>query len=366
LFLATDLGASLPTAGLFYLTNLTAPVAGYLVGARSDRTGDRFGLYRSCVLAGGAGYLAISISTTGWMAFVVSSVVLGFAATAVSQLFAALHDDLAGRADARGDDVVNVVRMALTAGWVVGPTLGTWLAAAAGQRVLLAVVAVCTAGQLVPFVGRRARRSRAGTAGRATPASRSEPHAARAPAQRLWPLLAFTGLFVLVYAGEPIKFGYLPLYMRDELHLDAAVSGAIIGVQPLVELMVMPFTIALARRVGGLSLMSIGALLCTGANVCFAATGTAMGLFTGQVLMGGVWGIFATLGLLTAQRLLPCSVATASALFLSAPPVSSALGGLVGGSGVALLGLPHVFLLPAGLALLAATGLAAFPRSGHP
>jgi MFS transporter, SET family, sugar efflux transporter len=41
LFLVNELHASLTVAGLFYLTNLTAPVAGYLVGARSDRTGNR-------------------------------------------------------------------------------------------------------------------------------------------------------------------------------------------------------------------------------------------------------------------------------------------------------------------------------------
>lgn len=47
-FLVRDLGASLTAAGLFYLTNLTAPVAGYLVGRRSDRTGRRLGLFRVC------------------------------------------------------------------------------------------------------------------------------------------------------------------------------------------------------------------------------------------------------------------------------------------------------------------------------
>ena len=41
IFLVRDLGASLTIAGLFYLTNLTAPVAGYLIGSRSDRTGRR-------------------------------------------------------------------------------------------------------------------------------------------------------------------------------------------------------------------------------------------------------------------------------------------------------------------------------------
>src|ERR1700735_5192264 len=45
LFLVNDLHVSLTTAGLFYLTNITAPLAGYLIGARSDRSGKRLGLF---------------------------------------------------------------------------------------------------------------------------------------------------------------------------------------------------------------------------------------------------------------------------------------------------------------------------------
>ena len=40
------------------------------------------------------------------------------------------------------------------------------------------------------------------------------------------PLLTFTGLYVFVYAGEPIKYGYLTIYMHNDLHLPTAVSGA--------------------------------------------------------------------------------------------------------------------------------------------
>ena len=40
LFLVKELGTPLPIAGLYYLTNLTAPIAGYLVGNHSDRTWD--------------------------------------------------------------------------------------------------------------------------------------------------------------------------------------------------------------------------------------------------------------------------------------------------------------------------------------
>src|SRR6202451_3049738 len=46
LFLVNDLPVALTTAGLFYLTNITAPLAGYLIGARSDRSGKRLGLCR--------------------------------------------------------------------------------------------------------------------------------------------------------------------------------------------------------------------------------------------------------------------------------------------------------------------------------
>ena len=137
------------------------------------------------------------------------------------------------------------------------------------------------------------------------------------------PLLAFTGLYILVYAGEPIKYAYLPIYMNEQLHLPAALSGAIIGIQPLVELALMPVAVVVARRTGMIPLMVVGALFGMGANLLFATTGTAVGLFAGQLLMGGVWGIFAGLGIIVAQRLLPVAVATASAIFIMGGGVNS-------------------------------------------
>ena len=94
LFLVDDLHVSLTTAGLYYLTNITAPVAGYLIGARSDRSGNRLGLFRLCALAGFLGWCAMAAADQVWMPFVISAVVLAFAGAAGSQLFAAVHDDL--------------------------------------------------------------------------------------------------------------------------------------------------------------------------------------------------------------------------------------------------------------------------------
>ena len=362
MFLVDDLHVSLTTAGLYYLTSVTAPVAGYLIGARSDRTGRRLGLFRLCALAGFLGWCAMAMSHQAWMPFVISAVVLAFAGGAGSQLFAAVHDDLQATASPVGDGVVSVVRMALTAGWVVGPVAGSLLATAAGPRAMLVATGVCTLAQILPMGFARARSAPPGPQFEEATGAAAEK---RVGVRAMMPLLAFTGLYVLVYAGEPIKYGYLTIYMHDDLHLPTALSGAVIGIQPLIELILMPVAVLVARRTGMMRLMILGAAFGVGANLCFALTGSATGMFVGQVLMGGVWGVFAGLGIIVAQRLLPEAVATASAIFMSSTAIASALGGLTGSLGVGFLGLPHVFLAPALYGLVATVGIAVMSRSRH-
>jgi SET family sugar efflux transporter-like MFS transporter len=365
LFLVNDLHVPLTTAGLYYLTNITAPVAGYLIGARSDRTGKRLGLFRLCALAGFLGWAGIAVAGQAWMPFVISALVLAFSGAAASQLFAAIHDDLKATRSPAGDGVVSIVRMSLTAGWIIGPVLGSFLATAAGPRVMFAATALCTLAQIIPMGRRRATPAAPLTAGVPAHDAASEHVLRRRGLRVMLPLLAFTGLYVLVYAGEPIKYGYLPIYMHDDLHLPTVISGAVIGIQPLIELILMPVAMLVARRVGMLHLMILGAAFGVGANLCFALTANATGMFAGQILMGGVWGVFAALGILVAQRLLPEAVATASAVFMSSTAIASALGGLTGSLGVRFLGLPHVFLVPALYGVIATIGIAVMSRSRH-
>jgi SET family sugar efflux transporter-like MFS transporter len=361
LFLINDLHVPLSTAGLYYLTSLTAPVAGYLVGARSDRTGRRLGLFRLCALAGFVGWFGIAFANQVWIPFVISAVVLAFSGAATSQLFAAIHDELRQTSNTAAAGVISIVRMALTAGWIVGPVLGFYLAAEFGARTMLVATAVFTLAQVIPLGLSRGTGMPAPRADDPTPESE---HVVRARGFRVMlPLIAFTGLYALVYAGEPIKYGYLSIYMRNDLHLPAVVSGAVIGIQPLIELALMPVAVIVARRMGIMQLMVVGALFAVAANVCFAVTSSAGAMFAGQFFMGGVWGIFAGLGIVVAQRLLPGAVATASAIFMSSPAVASALGGVAGSIGVSVVGLPLVFLVPAVFALIASVGLAIMSKS---
>jgi SET family sugar efflux transporter-like MFS transporter len=367
LFLVDDLHTSLTTAGLYYLTNITAPLAGYLIGTRSDRTGKRLGLFRVCAVAGSVGWFGMAASNQVWMPFLISSLVLAFAGAAGSQLFAAVHDSLQESASTVGDGVVSTVRMALTAGWIVGPVLGSLLAATAGPRVMLAATGLCTLAQIFPMGFARTARARPGTQAAPAPAVPMQAdHVGQRPGLRaMLPLLAFTALYGFVYAGEPIKYGYLTIYMRTDMHLPTAVSGAVIAIQPLIELILMPVAVIAARRFGMMRLMVFGAGCGVGANLCFALTGDTVGMFAGQILMGMVWGVFAALGIIVAQRLLPGAVATASAIFMTSPAFASALGGVTGGFGVDILGLPHVFLFPAVYGLIATAGFAVMSRSRH-
>jgi SET family sugar efflux transporter-like MFS transporter len=291
------------------------------------------------------------------MPYAISAVIGAFGGAATSQLFAAIHDEQQAHPNPSNDGVVAIVRMALTGGWVIGPVAGSVLAAQTSLRTMLVATAICTLVQVVPLGMQR------------TPVAEPSPEgipdsADRSPGVRaMAALLAFTTLYVLVYAGEPIKYAYLPIYMNAQLHFAPGLSGAIIGIQPLVEIVLMPLAVLVARRTGMIRLMILGAGFGVAANICFAVTGTAAGLFAGQIFMGGVWGIFAALGIIVAQRLLPTAVATASAIFLSCTALASAFGGAAGGVGAAVVGLPHVFLIPAALGLLAVVGLAFMARS---
>ena len=356
LYLVKELGTSLPTAGFYYLTSLAGPVAGYLVGRYSDRTGNRLNLFRLCALAGFVGWALMALSTAAWMPFVIGATLLSFSGATFSQLFAAVHDEQVAHPVDKNDSVVAIIRMANTAGWIVGPVIGAWVAAAFGLRPMIWLTAICFLAQILvlgTLGGRKSHTEEAGSiATVARPPSLSE----------MLPLLAFTGLFVLVYAGESVKYGFLLIYMEEQLQIEPAIRGAVIGIQPLIELIIMPFSVVLGRRIGILWLMCIGAALGFGANLCFALWHDVVGMFAGQILMGGVWGFFMVLGIIVAQRLLPNAVATASAIFMSSTALSSALGGIAGGLGVSVLGLPNVYFIPAVCSLAAVLGLAAMAR----
>ena len=361
-FFVTDLGATLPQAGLYYLTNVTAPVVGFALGRLSDRQADRLTLFRLGAVVGAVGWLAMGLSTQLWMPFVVSVLALGVAGAAGAQVYAAVRDELSRRPSAGDAEVISTVRMGFTFGWVVGPVVGSVVGGAFGLRTVLFVTAAFAALQLVPMIGVRAPRfvapssSAAGADG--APAVRSR----RASRRALLPLLAFCGLAMVACCGDTVKFAYLPLYMSEQLHLPALTRGAVIGLQPVCELLLMPLAAAMATRFGALRVVMVGTVCSVLAHLAYATSTSVVGLIGAQLLLSAMWAALAGLGVTVAQDLYPEGVGLASSTFMSSIVFASTVGGLVGSAFVARLGLPHVFVVPAVLSTLALVGMAVLAR----
>jgi SET family sugar efflux transporter-like MFS transporter len=343
LFLVRDLGTPLPVAGLYYVTNLAAPLAGFLVGRWSDRTQDRLLWFRVCSMIGGIGWLAMAAANAVWIPFVVSAVALSVAGGSMAQLFAACRDELSRHPTRVENRIIATIRMAFTAGWIIGPVLGSWFGGVFGLRALLVGTAVGVFAQLIPLGRQRVERFD-------DPAIGERPE--RRQIDHMRPLLVFTAVCVLAMTGDTIKFGYLPIYMAEQLHVSDSVRGAVIGIQPLLELLLLPVVARFADRFGPIRAMTVGAVLGLAGNLAYALSTSVAGLFLGQALTAGLWACVGALGVSIAQHLYPEGVGTASGVFLSAIPLGSAVGGTIGGIGVAAIGLPHVFFIPAALTTL--------------
>lgn len=361
LFLVNDLGASLPVAGLYYLVNLVAPIAGFILGSLSDRQSNRLALFRVCAVVGAVGWLAMAAATRIWMPFVIGALALSIGGGAMGQLFAATRDELSRRPTPVNARVIATVRMAFSAGWILGPVLGSWFGAAFGLRSLLVANAVLVIGQLIPLGRLRVERFVAigTTIGAPNPTTDElEQKPRRKPRlQGRAPLLLFAGACVLAMTGDTIKFAYLPLYMEKDLGVSDTVRGSVIAIQPLLEFALMPLFARLADRFTPIRMVTVGALLGTLANLAFATSGHVGGLFLGQILMSGLWAAMAGLGVSVAQQLYPQGVGFASSVFMSSIALAGGIGGALGGLGTAALGLPHVFFLPAGLSVIGVAGL---------
>ena len=162
--------------------------------------------------------------------------------------------------------------------------------------------------------------------------------------------------------GDTVKFAYLPLYMSEQLHLPAAVSGGVIALQPVCELALMPLAARLAGRYGPMKVVMAGTVCAIAAHLCYATSTSVVGLVAGQVLLSAMWAGVAGLGVSVAQELYPSGVGLASSSFMSSILFASTVGGLLGSLFVSALGVPGVFVVPAVLCTLALVGMALLAR----
>ncbi|WP_157973851.1 MFS transporter [Desertihabitans aurantiacus] len=368
LFLVQELHTSLEVAGLFFLTQLGAPVLGWVVGAWSDRLTDRLWLFRLGAVVGLVGWVALALSTSAWMAFVLNLTVLGFSGATGSLIFAAVRDQLTHHPTGVDNRVMSTVRLGFSLGFMTGPVLGSVLGSAFGLRAAMLAAGVFTLLQIVPMLRMKVARA---TVAPADPAP--EPSAGPAPATRpprsrrrrrrtgstgLGPLLAFLGLGVLAMSGDTVKFAYLPIYMELQLGTPDWLRGLVISMQSVGMLFFIPLMGVLADRFGAHRLVVVNVLLGVLANLGFMLGGHELVLIAATLLNSAMWATLGGIGISVAQELYPSGVGMASSLYFSAMRFAAAIGGIAGGLGVGWFGVPGVFLVPAALCVVSAAGLA--------
>lgn len=355
LFLIQDLHASLPVAGLFFLTNLAAPALGFLVGSWSDRLTDRLLLFRIGAVVGLLGWVLMAFTSHVWMAFAINLTILGFAGATSSLIFAAVRDQLTHAPTGADNRVMSTVRLGFSLGFMTGPIVGSVLGGVAGLRVTLIAAGVCTLLQAVPLIGQRVER--------AVPNLDHPPAASTdqksPPKPSLAPLLAFLGLSVLAMSGDTIKFAYLPIYMELQLGTPDWLRGVVISAQSVGMLVFIPLMGVLADRFGAHRLVIANVLLGVVANIGFMIAGNEAVLIVATLLNAAMWATLGGIGITVAQDLYPAGIGLASSLYFSAIRFAAAIGGIAGAIGVRWFGVPGVFVVPAGLCLVAAAGLLA-------
>jgi SET family sugar efflux transporter-like MFS transporter len=353
LFLVQDLHASLQVAGLFFLTNLAAPVFGFLVGRWSDRLTDRLSLFRAGAVAGLVGWVALASVTKVWMAIVLNLTVLGFAGATGALIFAAVRDQLTHVPTGADNRVMSTVRLGFSLGFMTGPLLGSVIGGVAGLRLALVAAGVCTLLQAAPMVGQRI--DRAGPDRAVT----QQGAAGRHPSHRtsLLPLVTFLALGVGAMCGDTIRLAYLPIYMKLQLGTPDWLRGVVISTQSVGMLVFIPIMGVLADRFGAHRLVVANVLLGVGANVGFMTADSEWGLIAATVLNSAMWATLGGIGITVAQDLYPTGIGMASSLYFSAVRFSGAIGGIAGGLGVGWFGVPGVFGVPALMCIVSAVGL---------
>ena len=353
LFLVQELDASLPVAGLFFLTNLAAPVLGFVVGRWSDRMTDRLFLFRVGAVVGLVGWVLLAFTTEVWMAFVVNFTLLGFAGATGSLIFAAVRDQLTHAPTGADNRVMSTVRLGFSLGFMTGPLLGSVLGGVAGLRITLIAAGLCTVLQAAPMIGQTVTRA---VPDQALSANGAADQNSRRPAS-LVPLITFLGLCVLAMGGDTIRFAYLPIFMELQLGTADWLRGAVISVQSVGMLVFIPIMGILADRFGAQRLVVVNVLLGVGANLGFMIASSEWMLITATLLKAAMWATRGGIGIYVAQDLYPTGIGLASSLYFSAIRFSAAIGGIAGGLGVGWFGVPGVFAVPALMCVAAAAGL---------
>jgi SET family sugar efflux transporter-like MFS transporter len=296
------------------------------------------------------GWLVFAFAPYAWLCLSVGLVFVSAGAITMGQAFAALHDVMVRDAERRPEFVNATIRSAFSLGFVLGPLLGSALAALVSFRAAFVVAGCLNLLCLVPLAGLAIPVC--------TGAVRRAVREGDAPSSGL--LYGFVGLCTLVLMGTALRITYLPIEVTKHLGGSVGQYGTVMAVSPLAELITVPAAGLLAARVGIGPLFRLGLAVATVEYLILSLSTALWQIYVTQVMDALVVAAVLGLGLTYAQQLSPGRAGLASSTFGAAFGFATLVGNLIGGVSISILGVPHLFFIPlatSAVALVLFTGL---------
>ncbi|MCA4023867.1 MFS transporter [Vibrio vulnificus] len=310
LFLVEQLNASPMMLSLYMVVAVISSVSvSQVIAGKSDRGWQRKTILLisvSCQLVTVFSFIFIR---EYWIAIVVVSLLGSISGAAFGQLFA-LGREYGDKYVTDSASFVSTMRAGIAIAWVFGPPLAFLLKAAYGFEASFAVAATIIATSIlviflgIPNVERNLRVEK-------------EPSRANGGwVSSVNPLVSiYCLIIVLAFAANNLYIVSMPLYLSQELKVDANWLGVLFGVAALCEIPVMLWAGKLAKRWSALTIMKVG--IASGVlfySVMLLATNYTH-LIVAQILNGIFIGTCATLGMVVMQDMMKDKLGTASTLF---------------------------------------------------
>lgn len=351
LYLVDSLHVSLSQVGIFFVGEaLFGLILGLVVGRWSDRWSSRLPAMRLAALWVAIGWLVFALAPSFWITLSVGAVFLSAEAIVMGQAFAALHDVMVRDGETRPELINATIRTGFSLGFVVGPLLGSQVAALVSFRAAFLAAGCLNLLCIVPLVGLDVPVS-SGT--------QREASGQRQVGNNVL-LYVFVGLCTLALTGTALRITYLPIDVTRHLGGSIRLYGTVLAVSPLAELIAMPAAGLLAPRFGIGRLFSLGLVVATIEYLILSFNTALWQVYLAQVMDALVIGVVFGLGLTYAQQLSPGRAGLASSAFGSAFGIATFVGNLIGGISIPFLGVPHIFFIPlvtSGVALATFIGL---------
>ncbi|MCU8399920.1 sugar efflux transporter [Vibrio vulnificus] len=310
LFLVEQLNATPMMLSLYMVVAVISSVSvSQVIAGKSDRGWQRKTILLisvSCQLVTVFSFIFIR---EYWIAIVVVSLLGSISGAAFGQLFA-LGREYGDKYVTDSASFVSTMRAGIAIAWVFGPPLAFLLKAAYGFEASFAVAATIIAMSIlviflgIPNVERNLRVEK-------------EPSRANGGwVSSVNPLVSiYCLIIVLAFAANNLYIVSMPLYLSQELKVDANWLGVLFGVAALCEIPVMLWAGKLAKRWSALTIMKVG--IASGVlfySVMLLATNYTH-LIVAQILNGIFIGTCATLGMVVMQDMMKDKLGTASTLF---------------------------------------------------